>query len=107
MDLGLLTLAQSPGRHLPTLFFWLSVVVFLSIVVIVLAVALRKRFGADPSSSESPFTLADLKRMLAQGQLTQEEYDRMKAGIVARLQASGSSQDRGQDAEETAPPGRD
>jgi hypothetical protein len=90
---GIAVVAQSPGRHLPGLFLWLSVVVFLVIVVIVVAVMFKKYFGAGESTSEAPFTLADLKRMLAEGQVTQEEYERMKSGILARYHASDPRSD--------------
>lgn len=45
--------------------------------------ALRSRFGGTEASA--PFTLQDLREMRSAGQITQEEYDTMRAGLLGQM----------------------
>jgi len=89
-------LARSPSEHLPALFLGLGGIVFLAIVGVVVAITLRKRFASEDRSPLVPFTLAELKRLHHEGQLTDEEYERMKqrtlAGYAIPADAGGEEQ---------------
>ena len=54
----------------------------------IVAVVLRKRMNAEEDSPATPFTLDGLRQMKEAGQLTTEEYERMKAAMIAHYRAS-------------------
>jgi putative membrane protein len=61
------------GMHLVGGFFWLLILVG---VVLLIASALRHQGQAAPGSPEPPLDI--LKRRLAKGEITREEYDALK-----------------------------
>jgi hypothetical protein len=80
----------------PAMREWLAVVglcAILLVLVVVLGIGLvwyRKRFvagGSEPTAS-GPLTLGNLRDMLAAGQISQEEFDRLKATIIRGARAS-------------------
>lgn len=63
---------------------WLLLIFILVIAGFLAVTYLRKRLQTDEDPAEgSAFTLGDLRNLVKQGKLTQEEYDRLRAGIVA------------------------
>ncbi len=67
---------------------WLLIILVLVVVLFVAAIFVRKHYretdeaiGATPV----PFSLDALKDLLRQGKLTQEEYDRLRTGLVEKL----------------------
>lgn len=65
--------------------FWLIIILLLIVVLMVAFVFVRRYFRDDASdlSSTTPFTLGDLRQLLREGKLTQEEYDRLRQQIIA------------------------
>lgn len=65
--------------------FWLIIILALIVVLMVAFVFVRRYFRDEPAdlSSTTPFTLGDLRQLLKQGKLTQEEYDRLREQIIA------------------------
>lgn len=79
LAVSILAQTQSVGP----IFFWL--LVLLGLVVLVAAVApwLRRWYYSDQSTADVGFTLGDLRRLHAEGQMTDEEFERAKARIIA------------------------
>ena len=75
---------------MPNILIALALLVVLSVAVIILGVVIfrtaRKRIE-DPGGEES-FTLSDLRRLHNQGQLTDAEFERAKAAMIARQRAA-------------------
>lgn len=66
-------------------FFWLIIILVMIVVLMVAFVFVRKYFRDDASdlSTTVPFTLGDLRQLLREGKLTQEEYERLRQQIIA------------------------
>lgn len=65
---------------------WLLIILVIVVLLFVAAIFIRKHFREDTSTTESaPFDLGDLKSLVRQGKLTQEEYDRLRAQMVEKL----------------------
>ncbi len=83
-----------PNQTLDIL-FWLAVIVVASVVTIVVGLAVRRKMiGTDHSGEPEAFTISDLRRMHRQGHLTDEEFERGKAGLIARGLANFGSADQ-------------
>ena len=68
---------------------WLGVLGVAALVIgVVAARLLRKRLQTEPRTDA--FSLNDLRRMRAEGSITQEEYEAMRAAIIARLDAGSA-----------------
>lgn len=66
---------------------WAAVLIAVLVVLFILAQRIRKWSRSDSQlSAHQGFTLSDLRRMHAQGQLSDEELDRAKARVAARAQ---------------------
>jgi uncharacterized membrane protein len=65
-------------------FLWLLVIFVLLIAMFIGVSWLRRYFrSSDTASPDEPFTLGDLRSMLKRGQISQEEYDRLREQIIA------------------------
>lgn len=66
--------------------FWL-LIIFVVIILFFFGVTfLRRHFGsADESAGKEAFSLGGLRSMLKNGQITQEEYDRLRDHTVAAV----------------------
>ena len=53
--------------------------------------AYRNRWLAAAAGARTDWTLQDLRELHAKGQLTDDEYERLKAAAVASVAAAGSS----------------
>lgn len=80
-------LAQADSSSLTRL---IPALVILIIVVAVLLAGLsmlRRRMKSDTGSSRD-FTLGDLRRLRAEGKITEEELERAKSALVGRVHTS-------------------
>lgn len=78
------TLAQSsPLDAVPWLLLVLVVVILLFVAVVFIRRYLRTDDG--PSTPSAPFALGDLRALVKQGKLTEEEFGRLKAQIAEKL----------------------
>jgi hypothetical protein len=66
------------------IFLWLGVIVAAAILLGVIAAWLRRRFVSEPPPIKLGFTLADLREMHSQGQISDEEFAAAKAKMLAR-----------------------
>lgn len=74
---------------------WLAALVALVAVGALVVWAIRRWLdrGAEPPEG---FTLHDLRRLRASGQLTEEEFDRAKASVIGRLSAGEEADSAGE-----------
>jgi len=84
-----ITLASSAGDILVAL----GVLALLAIAVVIMGTALHRSVTSNRSNDHksSPFDLHRLRQMHEDGQLTQAEYDRAVAAVVAHEVAAANS----------------
>lgn len=51
----------------------------------------QRLLGREPSDDGTPWTLDDLHRMRAEGQLTEEEYQALRQAMIAEFRALGGN----------------
>ena len=66
------------------IYVYLGCLVALTILVVIVGVAIHRRIAADKdtSSKEAAFSLAELSRLRTEGQITDAEYDRVRAMMI-------------------------
>ena len=77
---------------------WLVVLVILVLVGGIVISAIRKSIRSDEGDAAHGFTLHDLRRMHAAGDLSDEQFERAKAKLIRAVRSSTS--------ENTPPPER-
>ena len=85
-----------PQQALQDIWFWLGVLLAASFVLVVVLLVVRKIMmrGLEGDGGAEPFTLAELRRMHDEGQLSDAEFERAKKGLIARsLSALDSESD--------------
>ena len=66
--------------------FWLLIILLLVIGLFIGVGFIRRYFhSSTPAEVESTFSLGDLRKMLRDGRLSQEEFDRLKSQIITTL----------------------
>jgi hypothetical protein len=76
-------LAETPNTEDPTRFLGPAVAVVLGIVVLAVAFQwVRKRLNRDESGPPVGFTLGDLRRLVKEGKMTPEEFERAKNNVL-------------------------
>lgn len=79
---------QQAAAQTGDIFFWLGMLLVASLVIILVAVIVRKRIMSHAqSTADQAFTLSDLRRMHQQGHMTDEEFARAKAAMIAQNRA--------------------
>lgn len=85
---GVALLAQDVQRaREDAMYIWmaLAVIAALAFLLVIIAMLLRKRFlNQELDRGEAGFTLADIRRMYRDGELTQEEFDQARAALIGR-----------------------
>lgn len=71
------------GESLGPVFFWLLVLMALLVVAAGGVLWLRRWYRTDESPVAGGFTLGDLRRLHREGQMSDEEFERAKAQIIA------------------------
>jgi hypothetical protein len=99
--------AQSPtptraptGQEQFQIWFWLGMIALAAVVIVVVAVFVRRRLlrsDDDPTSAVQPFSLGELRQLRASGQMTEEEFQRARAGVLARSAAMLASDEKAVD----------
>ena len=80
-------LAQQAGRHAQEIVLYLVLIV-LGAAVIALVGFLMHRWMRRPDEPTTTFGLAELRQMHREGKLTDEEFERAKAVMVASVKAA-------------------
>src|SRR5690554_1191289 len=75
------SLAQTPS--IAPVFFWLLVLLGLVVIAAAAALWLRRWYRSDQSTAAIGFTLGDLRRLHREGQMTDDEFERAKARMIA------------------------
>ena len=70
-----------------SIIFWLLVLVALIVAGFVLVAWARRGLKATDDTAPGGFTLSDLRDLRRQGKMTDEEFERAKAGLLAALRA--------------------
>ena len=78
---------------------WALILIVAVGVLIALIAWLRRRLVGDAPADNPPFTLHDLRTLHAQGRLSDEEFQRAKASMLASV--SGTA--RGSDGDDSGP----
>ncbi|UCG32760.1 MAG: SHOCT domain-containing protein [Phycisphaerales bacterium] len=81
-------LAQSgaPQRHMRAVLVWGTVLLVLALVVGMGIRALRRRvFPEKEPPPDQLWTLEDLREMRERGQLSEEEFETLRARVIARM----------------------
>jgi len=60
-------------------------------VTLVVIFIIRSRVKAEDSPEGKDFTLNDLRRLLSEGQITQDEFNRLRDAILAEAREPGAS----------------
>jgi hypothetical protein len=82
-----LPLAQTSSAG--SVFFWALVLIVFILILFVAVVLLKRWLKDDDISSPGPgFTLSDLRQLVAEGKMTQEEFDKAKVAIVGSTKAA-------------------
>src|SRR4051794_3215142 len=76
-----------------SVFLWSAVLIGVVLLLFLGVVWARKRLSPDEDFSGEGFTLSDLRAMVKQGKLTEEEYDRAKEKMVAAMHAAQARQE--------------
>lgn len=84
--------AAGPGDSMGQVILWCGVLLLAAVVLAVAFFLIRKRLAsideqAPASGNPLGFTLADLRQMHADGQLSEEEFDFAKRKMVAKAKA--------------------
>ena len=72
---------------------WLIVLLVLAIVGGLIIMALRRWVRSPDRAGSADFTLHDLRRMHAAGQLSDAEFERAKAALIDRVRGKTSEND--------------
>ncbi len=85
---------------------WLGVIVALAVVAAIVGFVIWRRYthsdDAGPTRSTA-FTLADLRQLHRQGQLSDEEFERARTAIIAQTRAALATDDTTDLASDTGP----
>lgn len=84
-------LAQATPQASREILWWLGVILAAVVVVLIVAIIVRRRVVSGDQEALTPgepgFTLGDLREMHKSGQLTDEEFEVARKGMIARSRA--------------------
>jgi len=82
--------------------FWLAVAIIASTLIVIAGVWLYRRISRDDGSAHDGFSLSELRRMHAEGRLSDEEYEKAKLMVIATnpMLASVLSDDESDEADD-------
>ena len=81
-------LAQESSGALPRVLIWSLALIVVVIIGFVIVSWLRSRIKDTDTGPVAGFTLSDLRRLHKSGQMTDEEFERAKAKIIAVSQST-------------------
>lgn len=109
---SLATVLAAGGGDASNVALWAGVLLLFIIAGVVAALILRRVFTRPPEQAV-PWTLDGLREMLTRGMIDEQEYQRMRAGLIAELtgeplpdKAADASR-KSVEADEPAPSGAD
>jgi uncharacterized membrane protein len=81
--------ATQPGELFSELFPWLVVLLGITVVGAIVVSILRRAMRGDVDRSDD-FTLQGLRDLRAQGQISEEEFQRARAAMIDRVRGATS-----------------
>lgn len=83
-----LTFILAQTKNVSEIYFYLVIIVVASALVIALAIFLKKRLTGEPrDTGDGLFLMSDLRKLRDEGQISDEEFERARAAIIARGKA--------------------
>ncbi len=82
--------ATRPGQLLPDVLPWLVVLLVIVVAGAIVLAFLRRAARASDAPCTEGFTLHELRTLHARGDLTDAEFARAKAAVIARAGGAGS-----------------
>jgi uncharacterized membrane protein len=73
---------------------WLGLILLLVVILVGTIYIGRRLLSQDESGSEQPFTLQSLRELHASGQLSDEEFERARAAMIAQVKAAAARSDK-------------
>ena len=70
---------------------WLLVLIAFVVVGGIVLFLIRRQINAGSSGAVEPFTLEGLRRLRAEGQITDDEFEKARAALISRM--TGRSED--------------
>lgn len=90
----LVLLVDSLTKAWPIL-LWSGILIVVLVVLFLVIGAIRKAMEADEPDDAAPFSLEDLRRMHRAGHLTDEQFAKARAQIIAMVQGGASGDPAG------------
>ena len=84
--LGTIGTANAPTSLFAELLPAIAGLLVLVVIGLVVISWLRRRLGGDDGSDAGDFTLEGLRRLRAEGQISEAEFEQAKAAIIERVQ---------------------
>ena len=95
---GVLATSRTPADVILDVLPWSGLLVGLAVVGWIVIVVVRRSLGGSGRTMPTGFTLDDLRRMHAAGDLSDEEFSRAKARLIGSLSASDDEEEGPSDA---------
>lgn len=85
-------LASAPdaSRLFSDLLPWLGLLIAMVVIGGIVLYLIRRSLNRPDGAAAEPFTLEDLRRMRAQGQMTDDEFEKARAAMIGRLTERGN-----------------
>ncbi|MCS7033616.1 MAG: SHOCT domain-containing protein [Phycisphaerae bacterium] len=76
------------AQNVAPVFVWSLVLVGLILVALVVLLLIRRKLSTPETGLHASFTLADLRKMRDSGQLTEEQYQKMRESVIGSARRS-------------------
>lgn len=84
-----LFLAAAPPQSMTQVWVWSGILVAVLLVGFVVIVLVRRMISESGMDQKEIFSLSDLRKLHAAGEMTDEEFEAAKAAVIGALRASG------------------
>lgn len=87
-------MAQDPvamRKHTGDIYFWLIVLLVAVGLIVVTALLVRRLILRGDQPDHGPFLLSDIRRLHEQGEISDEEFIRVKQRLIARSQQTSEN----------------
>lgn len=78
----------------PSVFLWVLLLIVLVIGLFGLVVWLRRRLSPNEDFHGEGFTLGDLRRLHQSGKLSDDEFEKAKAGLIAETRSAAQRKEQ-------------
>ena len=85
--------AAGAGRSVVETALWVGGLMVAAVVFGYAIVGLKRRVFTDPESVGPGWTLEDLRRLRDSGEVTIQQYEQLKTGVIGQLKSSAAAAD--------------